>query len=334
MENRYILAFHEYLHAWLSRRSMPELMNLLSAGATGFGTGFDENAFGAAAIKPSPYTDADLYMRDLQDAPDPVRYVIKNLAVTEISENAAVVMAALDLSAMILEQWVQFHGLRISLVLADQGEGLKIRHDHLSFPTAVHGKGEAYPLKELEERINAFERVLKERTRTLREAYMELAIVVNTDKVTGIASRQKLDETLLSELQRYRRYDNVFTVLFFDVDRFKQINDTFGHIGGDRILKSVAETVSSVVRETDLVGRWGGDEFMAILPETTPAAGRELARKLQERIKDLFAEDGSAISISMGIAGAAPDDTPETLLARVDAAMYRAKASGGDCLSE
>ena len=123
MENRYILAFYEYLDAWLSQRSMPETLKRLSSDATGFGTGFDENAFGVSAISPSPYTDADLYVRDLQNAPDPVRYEIRNLAVTEVSENVAVVMAVLDLSTMILEQWVQFHGLRISLVLTDAGRG-------------------------------------------------------------------------------------------------------------------------------------------------------------------------------------------------------------------
>ena len=238
-------------------------------------------------------------------------------------------MATLDLRTTIVEQEVRFHGLRLTFVVSEQADGLKLRHDHLSLPTAMHGSGEAYPIRELEERMQVFNRMLRERTQTLEEAYAELAAIVNTDKLTGIASRRKLDEVMEAEMQRLRRYGTTFSILFFDIDKFKPFNDRFGHAKGDEILRQIADTTSKCVRETDSLGRWGGDEFLILLPQTMGRAAGELAQRVVESVTALVTPEGTPFGISLGMATATAEDSIQTLLARADAAMYRAKAKGG-----
>ena len=336
MTNRYLDAFHQFLDAWLAHRSLDEVTARMDAHATGFGTGMDE----AAILRMEAGEQADwhgyvgrsnreLFERDLRDAPHPIAWEITELAVQELTPQSAVVMAVMNLSTELAEQAIRFNGVRMSLVFVDGPDGVTLCHDHMSLPTQLHDEGEAYPLKELEDRLQCFERLLCKRTRTLREAYLELSRVANTDRLTGVASRTRLDEALDAELQRFKRYGSPFSVLFFDVDRFKAINDTLGHTEGDSVLCKVAGALSETARATDTFGRWGGDEFMAILPETSQVASQEFARRLVGRIGAMQAADGKPIGVSLGIAMPGTHDTVESLFTRADGAMYSAKSQGG-----
>lgn len=329
MTERYHAFFHQFLEAWLTRRSERDTLALIGEDCTGFGTGVDEVAV-ANQDQEGALSDRDLYARDIHDAPNRVYYDIRTLSVRALCHATGVIMATLDLRTTILSQDVAFYGLRVTFVVSDGPDGLKLRHDHVSFPTTLHRRGESFPIKELEERMKVFERMLHERTQTLEEAYVALAAIVNTDKLTGIASRHKLDEVMEAELQRLRRYGSAFTILFFDIDKFKSFNDRYGHAQGDKMLQGVAAAAGQCVRETDSLGRWGGDEFLVLLPQTVGRAAGELAQRVVNSVSGLATPEGDPVGISLGLATADAEDTPQTLLARADAAMYRAKAQGGN----
>lgn len=326
--NRYLAFFHQFLEAWLTRRSVEDTLALISEDCIGFGTGVDEVAM-SNQEQDDMVSDRDLYTRDIHDVPNRVYYDVRRVSVRELCDGSGVIMAVVDMRTTILSQEVAFHGLRLSFVVTDGPNGLRLRHDHVSIPTMLHQEGEAYPIRELEERMQVFNRMLNERTQTLEEAYEALAGIVNTDKLTGIASRRRLDELLEAELQRLRRYGSVFTILFFDIDKFKPFNDRYGHARGDDILRRIAEVAGGCIRETDSLGRWGGDEFLVLLPLTMGRAAGELAQRVVASVATLRTPEGIPVGVSLGLATATAEDTPRSLLTRADEAMYRAKAQGG-----
>ncbi len=146
---------------------------------------------------------------------------------------------------------------------------------------------------------------------------------VRIDPLTGLGNRRALDETLHSQFAMMQRYDACFTVAMFDIDHFKRINDTQGHLQGDRILEEVAKILDDYVRETDVVARYGGEEFVVVMPSTGLEGAAIFADRIRARIKEKM-----PVSISGGVAGAVKGDTTESLLARADQALYDAKRAG------
>jgi len=152
------------------------------------------------------------------------------------------------------------------------------------------------------------------------------------DPLTGIYNRRAYDHHIKEEFQRYRRYQQTFSMLFFDVDFFKQINDTYGHAVGDKCLEEIAKRVRKTVRESDFMARYGGEEFVVVLPGT----GRDSAREVAEKIRNVVActefihkSDTVKITISVGVTTVhSQDKTPGDLFSRLDAAMYEAKKTG------
>jgi diguanylate cyclase (GGDEF)-like protein len=164
--------------------------------------------------------------------------------------------------------------------------------------------------------------------RKLSRLNRELARLSVTDRLTGIYNRMKLDEALAAEIQRCRRYDQALAIVLIDIDHFKRINDTYGHQAGDRALIEIARLLSEGSRETDVVGRWGGEEFMILLPHTDLAGAGRLAEKIRTTIA---AHEFSGIgqqTASFGVAAYTIDDQPNDLVARADAALYDAKRNG------
>ena len=155
-----------------------------------------------------------------------------------------------------------------------------------------------------------------------------LEILSVTDKLTGLANRRKLESALQSELLRARRYGKIFSVILLDVDHFKVVNDTHGHQAGDEVLMRLAALLTANARETDLVGRWGGEEFLIVCPETSLALVSTLAERYRVELeRQDFGEIGQ-ITSSFGVAACEEGDDVQRLIQRADQALYRAKESG------
>jgi diguanylate cyclase (GGDEF)-like protein len=163
---------------------------------------------------------------------------------------------------------------------------------------------------------------------TLRSKNEELERLSLTDGLTGLSNRRYLMERLASEVVRARRGRHSFAVVMADVDRFKDYNDSFGHLAGDEVLARVADILKETTREVDCVARYGGEEFLVMLPETGVDGAFEVAERVAARLaQEIFA--GGRITLSMGVA-AFPDfgETPEAVIMSADVALYQAKHGG------
>ncbi len=167
----------------------------------------------------------------------------------------------------------------------------------------------------------------------LTRRMLELAI---TDGLTGLFNRRQLDRRLAHEVERARRFESPLGVLMIDIDHFKELNDRYGHLAGDRVLQGVAQVLKSSVRAVDTVARYGGEEFTLLLPRTDRRDALEVADKLRRKVAayrpDVPGVPGDeGVSISAGVA-VFPPDAPdaETVLAAADAALLRAKSAGRD----
>jgi diguanylate cyclase len=150
---------------------------------------------------------------------------------------------------------------------------------------------------------------------------------VRTDPLTGLCNRRALDEALASQAAMRTRYGFAFSLVIFDIDHFKRINDQQGHLAGDRALQGVARLLDAGVRETDLVARYGGEEFVILMPQTE----LDMAVVLAERLRAKVEEDG-ALTVSGGVAAVLEWESAHELLARADAALYAAKSAGRNCV--
>ena len=184
-------------------------------------------------------------------------------------------------------------------------------------------------LKEANEQLEVR---VAERTRELAEANASLERLATTDALTGVWNRRHIMDLAGAELSRARRYGRPLSVLLFDLDYFKRVNDTHGHAAGDRALRAVVARARAALRATDSLGRWGGEEFLILLPET----GLEEARLVAERVRSAIAAGpvdfdgaGIAISASIGVSAWQEGETSiEQALRRADAALYDAKNAG------
>jgi diguanylate cyclase (GGDEF)-like protein/PAS domain S-box-containing protein len=153
--------------------------------------------------------------------------------------------------------------------------------------------------------------------------------LIRIDSLTQLPNRRAIMEALEREYQRFLRYSTPLSVIFADVDHFKRINDTCGHPVGDRALQWVARNLAMAVRKADMVGRFGGEEFMILLAATESPPASRIAEHLRAHLAGLaFPGTGAAITASFGVTAVRSGDCLESLLDRVDAAMYRAKELG------
>ena len=157
--------------------------------------------------------------------------------------------------------------------------------------------------------------------------------LADTDGLTGLFNRRAIDVHAQAELDRSSRGNAPCSIALVDVDHFKQVNDTSGHDAGDRVLRAIAETISQATRSYDWVGRWGGDEFLLVLPGSSPAEASSIADRCCRGVRRITLPGGSGeISVSIGIASVEPGEARELedLLIEADAALYRVKGAGGD----
>jgi diguanylate cyclase (GGDEF)-like protein len=150
-----------------------------------------------------------------------------------------------------------------------------------------------------------------------------------TDSLSGLYVRRYFMVKLYEEVHRAERYNNILSLVMADLDRFKNINDTYGHDTGDRVLKEIGSFLQENVRDVDMVARYGGEEFVILIPEAAKDAAYILSERLRKKFEKLKFENLPQITISLGIATYPFDGKqPEDLLKNADAAMYAAKRAG------
>ena len=149
------------------------------------------------------------------------------------------------------------------------------------------------------------------------------------DPLTGLFNRNKFDDIFGKEMRRGSRYSNNLSIVLFDIDHFKNVNDTYGHQVGDQILKIISEIALESVREHDCLVRWGGEEFLILLPETDAQGAKIVADKIKDRISaEALSSSSIDITASFGVSMMKEDDNTNTFLCRVDDALYEAKNTG------
>lgn len=174
-------------------------------------------------------------------------------------------------------------------------------------------------------RLNEY---LRRERRALAEANRHLEQVANTDSLTGIMNRYRIEHLVQLALANAERYRHTFSLLLFDIDYFKRINDNHGHETGDRILKSLVQKLESGLRDSDQMGRWGGEEFLVLVPNTPLADAGVFAERLCSLVSQTDFGLPEPVTISIGVAEWAQSDSLRKLIARADQAMYQAKNSG------
>jgi diguanylate cyclase (GGDEF)-like protein len=173
------------------------------------------------------------------------------------------------------------------------------------------------------------QRKLTSRIQHLVSEQVQMEAMVNRDPLTRLYNRRFCELVLQDLLTRQLPAG----VIMFDMDRFKAINDTYGHPVGDRVLQRVAQRCQGLLRKNECLARWGGEEFLVVVPDVDAAALHALAERLRKSITELSIEPVSLVSASVGITRVLDGDTTDTLLQRVDEALYRAKKLGGNVVS-
>lgn len=196
---------------------------------------------------------------------------------------------------------------------------------------------------ELERIISRYDKLLRRFTKTmsisdgyqsqLMDFKARLEVVARTDLLTGLANRWEIMARLEAEQSRTTRYGTTFSLLICDLDFFKEINDTFGHCAGDKVLKAVADSLRLSLRNEDFCGRWGGEEFLIMLPETGLAQAGVVAEKLLAAVRDArvaWEEQTISVTMSAGVGEFRTGLSIDQCIKQVDDALYAAKNSGRD----
>ena len=194
-------------------------------------------------------------------------------------------------------------------------------------------------IEKIEHDKSQLESRVKERTEALEVTSQHL-IKVNeqlhklsvTDHLTQIFNRIKIEEQIDSENKRRLRYKNKFSVVLLDIDHFKNVNDTYGHDVGDHILVTISKLISDNIRQSDIVGRWGGEEFIIVCQETEIEGAMRVAEHLRELIINTDFEKIGKMTCSFGVTEAIDNDNVNDIIKRSDEALYEAKDAGRNCV--
>ncbi len=162
----------------------------------------------------------------------------------------------------------------------------------------------------------------------LQELTLALGVKAATDPLTGLHNRLLLEQTLVHEMARADRYNAPLSLVLFDIDHFKKVNDTHGHQVGDGVLVQLSRFVPNLIRTSDFFVRWGGEEFLIVIPESDGAMAFRVAEKLREAISHVIFGPAGLITCSFGVTQYASGESAADFISRADGALYRAKNDG------
>lgn len=199
-----------------------------------------------------------------------------------------------------------------------------------------------YDPSELKARIYACLRTkglqdeLREKNRQLEELLLKVETLAMTDQLTGLFNRRHFGAVFEKEFNRTIRYKHPMSCLMIDIDHFKRINDGYGHNVGDGVLREMSNLMASCIRQVDTVARWGGEEFIVLLPETTEESALQVVSRLLTTVStNKFSSLPNQVTVSIGLASMPNShiETSEAMIAEADRALYRAKAAGRNRVS-
>lgn len=182
--------------------------------------------------------------------------------------------------------------------------------------------------RQYQEIISFQSKQLQKANDDLEVLYKEKEIEASTDHLTGLKNRAALMTQLEYLHARYKRQKEIFSCIIMDIDKFKGINDTYGHQKGDEVLKEIANLTLECIREVDMSARYGGEEFVILLPQTNAVDATHIAERMRERIEESVKIDGKSITASFGVIEVEDGQSIDTLIKLADEALYEAKESG------
>ncbi len=214
-----------------------------------------------------------------------------------------------------------------------EGKVARMIGAHLDIHAAKTAQDELYRQNELLRHDKAtLKNLVEERTlelqklnKTLQHQLEEISHIASHDRLTSVYSRHMFEEMLHKELSRAKRYSRPLALIMVDVDFFKEVNDRYGHQAGDTVLREIALALQKDLRDSDLVSRWGGEEFVIILPNTTRQQAALIAEELRTTVEESRFNGGISLTCSFGVTAYHEEDSVDSLFARIDKALYRAK---------
>ena len=174
---------------------------------------------------------------------------------------------------------------------------------------------------------------LVQRTEELKEATDKLEVLSTTDSLTDTHNRYSIMKILDLEVDRAKRYNNPLTIFMYDIDHFKRVNDTHGHKVGDDVLYALTKVIKKTLRDIDIVGRYGGEEFLVIMPSTLLHDSIDVAQRVCETVSEHKFKTVPQITISIGLVELQRDETMDMLFTRADKLLYKSKNSGRNRVS-
>jgi diguanylate cyclase (GGDEF)-like protein len=233
-----------------------------------------------------------------------------------------------------LAEGLRAHGVAMALGLPIPGDGPGPARGALSllFDTAREFSGDELAALLDIARLAALGLRMHETAQENEELLARLTYISTTDALTGVANRRHGEELLEKEIKRARRYRLPLALLSFDIDRFKQVNDTYGYPVGDVALRAVADCARAVLRASDILVRSGGEEFHIVAPHTSAIDGLKMAEKLRLAVEQLDIPGCDHVTISLGVAQLGEQESADSLAQRVGSAVARAKRAGRNCV--
>ncbi|MCP5406547.1 MAG: GGDEF domain-containing protein [Chromatiaceae bacterium] len=267
------------------------------------------------------------------------RFASKVLALTGVLQTTLETSELISLFAKELSGFVRFDGTSYQFpeLKIDISVGSLTNHS-CQYQMLVSGEalGEIklyrfYPFEEHE--LETIENLLSGLLYPLRNAllYHRAIQTALIDPLTGVKNRSTMDDAVLREMKLARRHGTSLSVVLLDIDHFKRVNDDYGHLYGDQALRAVAQCVQKTIRDSDLLFRYGGEEFMILLSGTGPEGSALLAERIRQEVESMtpFSNNDIRLTVSLGITSLRGEpDTTDLLLERADTALYRAKQGG------
>lgn len=229
-------------------------------------------------------------------------------------------------------QFNREEALELAWIAKGLSERDRVDHDYHLELSSLLAKSAELNLEQLEV-IRKHEASLAEKVSELQVANEAIKKLSVTDALTGLPNRARIEESISYQIGIAKRSGTAFAIIMADVDRFKSVNDEHGHLSGDEVLRGISTVLEERVRDTDLCGRWGGEEFLIVCPDTDLNGALQLAEEVRSAVEAFSIPDVGSTTVSLGVTIYAENDSNESIVARADKALYQSKEAGRNSVS-